>query len=114
MISSVVADAPLPQRDHRRPTRGDLTRPGRPRHRRQAHEVVAVGHAMIARLVWRSTPRALLYAAGAQAYLELAHLVTDGDDFMRLLPVARTARPRQVAARRAAVVALWKWCIRNN
>jgi len=73
-----------------------------------------ITHAMIAGLVWRSTPRALLYAAGAQAYLELAHLVTDGDDFMRLLPVARAARPRQAAARRAAVVTLWKWCIRNN
>jgi len=69
---------------------------------------------MIARLMWRSTPRALLYAAGARAYLELANLATDGDDFMRLLPVAPTARPRHAAARRAAVVALWKWCIRNN
>ncbi|OLB97204.1 MAG: hypothetical protein AUH30_10770 [Candidatus Rokubacteria bacterium 13_1_40CM_68_15] len=73
-----------------------------------------ITHGMIASLVWRSTPRALLYAAGARAYLELAELVTNGDDFMRLLPVARAARPRHAAARRAAVVALWKWCIRNN
>jgi len=73
-----------------------------------------ITHGMIARLMWQSTPRAVLYAAGARAYLELAGLATDGNDFMRLLPVAREARPQSAAARRAVVVALWKWCIRNN
>ena len=73
-----------------------------------------IAHGMIARLVWRSTPRALLYVAAARAYLELTGLVAEGDDVGRLLPVPPAARPRDAAARRAAIVALWKWCIRNN
>jgi hypothetical protein len=66
-------------------------------------------------LARRSTPRALLYAAGALAYVDLAR---SGDarrtDVASLLPLAGRAAPRTPAAARGAVTALWRWCIRNN
>ena len=66
-------------------------------------------------LARRSTPRALLYAAGALAYVDLAR---DGSraptDVRPLLPLADRAAPRTPAAARAAVTALWRWCVRNN
>jgi hypothetical protein len=65
------------------------------------------------RLYWRSTPRALIYAAGALAYRDLA-APRPGRAAERLLPLARAARPRDPEADRRAVVALWRWCVRNS
>jgi hypothetical protein len=65
-------------------------------------------------LVWRSTPRALLYAAGALAYADLAARRPDPDAVARFLPLARRARPLDPQAQRRAVVALWRWCVRNS
>jgi hypothetical protein len=66
-------------------------------------------------LARRSTPRALLYAAGALAYLDLrGHGDADGARIASLLPLAGAAAPRTPAAARRAVTALWRWCIRNN
>jgi hypothetical protein len=64
------------------------------------------------RLFARSTPRALIYAAGVRAYRELAGRPDDDAD--RLLPIARAAGLRDRAARRRAIVALWRWCVRNS
>jgi hypothetical protein len=66
-----------------------------------------------ARLFRRSTPRALIYAAGVRAYRGLAG-APDGEPIERWLPLARGARPRDPAARRRAIVALWRWCVRNS
>ena len=66
-----------------------------------------------ARLFWRSTPRALLYTAGALAYLNLIHDHAP-ETISRLLPVSRRATPRTAAAQRQAIVSLWRWCVRNN
>jgi hypothetical protein len=64
-------------------------------------------------LARHSTPRALLYAAGMLAYLDLAG--TDAPvDVRPLLPLAAPAAPRTPAEARRAVTALWRWCIRNN
>jgi hypothetical protein len=76
-----------------------------------------IAHARMARLALVSTPRALLYVAGALAYLALA-----GRGDRRLLdahvasalPLARADVPREPGAQRRAIVALWKWCVRNN
>jgi hypothetical protein len=71
----------------------------------------------MARLAWTSTPRALLYAAGALAYLAMAGRVEPGavTAFLdRALPLAPFARPRGPAAQRQAIVALWTWCVRNG
>ena len=66
-------------------------------------------------LARRSTPRALLYTAGALAYVDLARAQdVAGADVAALLPLARHAAPRTPAAARGAVTALWRWCIRNN
>ena len=66
-------------------------------------------------LARRSTPRALLYTAGALAYVDLARAQDPaGADVAALLPLARRAAPRTPAAARGAVTALWRWCIRNN
>lgn len=67
-----------------------------------------------ARLFWRGTPRALLYAAGALAYQALATGEAASDDIAALLPARRRAVPRRAEAQRAAIVALWRWCIRND
>jgi hypothetical protein len=65
------------------------------------------------RLVWRSTPRALLYAAGALAYADLDSRRPHPDAIARFLPLARRARPLDPRAQRRAIVALWRWCVRN-
>jgi hypothetical protein len=62
-------------------------------------------------LARHSTPRALLYAAGMLAYLDLAGVDTP-NDVRPLLPLAAAPRTREEA--RGAVTALWRWCIRNN
>jgi hypothetical protein len=66
-------------------------------------------------LARHATPRALLYAAGALAYRDLARPDAAGRaDVASLLPLSRRAAPRTPAAVRGAVTALWRWCIRNN
>jgi hypothetical protein len=67
-----------------------------------------------ARLFLRSTPRALLYAAGARAYLNLAGSGAGSPAITALLPVRRRWLPRDARAERRAVAALWRWCVRNN
>jgi len=64
-------------------------------------------------LARHSTPRALLYAAGMLAYLDLAG-TEPRVDVRPLLPLAAPAAPRTPAETRRAVTALWRWCIRNN
>jgi hypothetical protein len=64
----------------------------------------------VARLIRRSTPRALIYAAGTLAYRDLERPRPD-PTIGRLLPVA--VRPDDPEAHRRAVVALWRWCVRN-
>jgi predicted nucleotidyltransferase len=68
----------------------------------------------IARLFWRGTPRALLYVAGALAHRALGTEGPVSDDIAALLPARREAVPRRPEAQRAAIVALWRWCIRND
>lgn len=73
-----------------------------------------VSYLRAARLFWRSTPRALFYTAAVLAYL---NLVADGHApraISDLLPLRRSAVPRTAAEQRAAVTALWRWCVRNN
>jgi hypothetical protein len=67
-----------------------------------------------ARLFWRSTPRALLYAAGVLAYLALGDAGRPAADVGRLLPLPRALEPRTPEAQRRAITALWRWCIRNH
>jgi len=64
-------------------------------------------------LARHSTPRALLYAAGMLAYLDLAGTGAPVD-VRPLLPLAAPAAPRTPAEARRAITALWRWCIRNN
>jgi len=66
------------------------------------------------RLFWRGTPRALLYAAGALAHQGLETGEAVSDDITALLPARRRAVRRQAEAQRAAIVTLWRWCIRND
>ena len=67
----------------------------------------------VAGLAWRSTPRALAYAAGAHAYLALAgHQPTRGEA-ARLLPGAGPP-PSTAADERATVTTFWRWCVRND
>ena len=65
-----------------------------------------------ARLFRRSTPRALIYAAGALAYRDLRHPTPD-PTIGRLLPIDATAWPEDPTAQRRIIVALWRWCVRN-
>jgi hypothetical protein len=64
-------------------------------------------------LARHSTPRALLYAAGMLAYLDLAGTAA-AVDVRPLLPLAPPALPRTRAEARRAVTALWRWCARND
>ena len=67
------------------------------------------------RLFWTSTPRALIYAAGALAYRDLAAPRPEPAPVDRLLPLGRPAwPPRDRHARRRAIVDLWRWCVRNS
>ena len=68
-----------------------------------------------AALARRATPRALLYVAGTLAYRDLARAGAGGHaDVGSLLPLSARAVPQTPAAARAAITALWRWCIRNN
>jgi hypothetical protein len=67
-----------------------------------------------ARLFWRSTPRALIYAAGALAYRDLHAPPPDRQTIGRLLPLNGSAWPEDPEAQRRAIVALWRWCVRNS
>ncbi len=67
-----------------------------------------------ARLFFSGTPRSLVYAAGAFAYLTLFAPSAALDDVARWLPLARRARPAGHAAARRTVVDLWRWCVRNS
>jgi predicted nucleotidyltransferase len=63
-------------------------------------------------LARHSTPRALVYAAGAAAYLALGQMVPTGAAAARL-PLAGAA-PMGAAGERAAITAFWRWCVRND
>ncbi len=65
-------------------------------------------------LVWRSTPRALLYAAGALAHADLASPRPDPEAVAAFLPLIARARPLDARAQRRTIVALWRWCVRNS
>lgn len=73
-----------------------------------------VSHLKAARLMLSSTPRALLYTAGAMAYRNLADSGAALSTITPRLPLARSAEPRDAAAQRRAIVALWRWCVRNS
>jgi hypothetical protein len=60
----------------------------------------------------RSTPRALVHAAGATAYLALGRARATGAA-ARWLPLAGPG-PRDAAGERAAITAFWRWCVRND
>lgn len=64
-------------------------------------------------LAARSTPRALVHAAGALAYLALDGGEAPSGAAARLLPLADPA-PASAADERAAVTAFWRWCVRND
>ena len=110
------ADAPLPVLLERW-----VAAPSWPRRLRQwarlaIHPVPApqpLSPRRVAGLAWRSTPRALAYAAGALAYLSLAERLPARGHATRLLPVAGPP-PATAAAERAAVTTFWRWCIRND
>jgi hypothetical protein len=67
----------------------------------------------VARLVARSTPRALTYAAGAAAYLALGEDGPASGAAARLLPLGGPP-PASAAGERAAITAFWRWCLRND
>ena len=67
-----------------------------------------------ARLAWRSTPRVLLYVAGALAYHDLPRGPVAPRAIARRLFLARRAMPRDASGQRRAIVALWRWCVRNS
>ena len=66
-----------------------------------------------AALAVRATPRGLVHAAGALAYLALEDGAPPSGAAARLLPLAGPP-PARAAAERAAVVAFWRWCVRND
>lgn len=66
-----------------------------------------------AALALRSTPRALVHAAGALAYLALDETGAPSGAAAQLLPLAGPP-PASAAAERAAIVAFWRWCVRND
>ncbi|MBI2216256.1 MAG: hypothetical protein HYU51_03070 [Candidatus Rokubacteria bacterium] len=66
-----------------------------------------------ARRAVTSTPRALLYTAGALAYLNLHRPTARPSAIARLLFVRRAAR-RDPAAQRQTITLLWRWCVRNT
>jgi hypothetical protein len=63
-------------------------------------------------LARRSTPRALVHAAGAAAYLALGEGRATGAAARRL-PLSGPA-PASAAAERATITAFWRWCVRND
>ena len=67
-----------------------------------------------AALFCRSTPRGLLYAAGALAYLNLARPTATVAQIASLLPVRRSTLGADTIGLRRAITALWRWCVRNT
>ena len=65
-----------------------------------------------AALARRSTPRALAHAAGTLAYLALGE-DTPPAGATGLLPLA-DLHLGTAADERAAVIAFWRWCVRND
>lgn len=110
------ADAPLPDLLER----WTRAQPWRPRARQWAKLAVHPMPAPLplhprraAALALRSTPRALVHAAGTLAYLALDDAVAPSGAAARLLPLAGPP-PVSAAAERAAVIAFWRWCVRND
>ncbi len=66
------------------------------------------------RLSFVSTPRALLYAAGTLALLDLLGPSTRAGRIEPLLFVRAGAVPDDPESQRKAIAALWRWCVRNN
>jgi hypothetical protein len=66
-----------------------------------------------AALAWRSTPRALVYTAGALAYLALGDGGPAAGAAGRLLPLAGPP-PATARAERETIVRFWRWCVRND
>ncbi len=109
-------------------TRGDLTRllrlyvrtPSPMRRVRDWAKLPLTPHAplplrsLLTSLMWRSTPRALLYAAGALAHAGLAATRPDPQTVASFLPLTARARPLDAQAQRRTIVALWRWCVRNS
>ncbi len=109
-------DAPLPRLLERWTT----AQPWRPRARQWAklalHPMPAplpLSPQRALALAARSTPRALVHAAGALAYLALDDTAPPSGDAARLLPLAGPP-PASAQAERAAVIAFWRWCVRND
>ena len=109
-------DAPLPALLERWTT----AQPWRPRARQWAklalHPMpspLPLSVRRAADLARRSTPRALVHAAGALAYLALGEHTRPSGAATRLLPLAGPP-PASAAAERAAVVGFWRWCVRND
>jgi hypothetical protein len=73
-----------------------------------------ISHLGAARLLSRSTPRALLYAAAGRAYLDMAADGPAPEEVWGLLPLPAAARTSTRAGQRQAIVALWQWAIRNR
>ncbi|MBI2203768.1 MAG: hypothetical protein HYU41_07960 [Candidatus Rokubacteria bacterium] len=67
-----------------------------------------------ARLFLTSTPRGLLYAAAALAYLNLVHPTIPPRRIAALLPVQSAALRHRPDAERGVITALWRWCVRNT
>ncbi len=67
-----------------------------------------------ARLFLTSTPRGLLYAAAALAYLNLERPTIPPRRIAALLPVRRSALRHRPDAERGVITALWRWCVRNT
>jgi len=111
------ADAPLPVLLERW-----VARPSRLRRLRQwarlaIHPMPALrplSERRVAGPAWRSTPRALVHAAGAHAYLALAGHVPTRGEAARLLPVAAPASRSAAEERAASVTTFWHLCVRND
>jgi len=109
-------------------TRGDLARllrlyvrtPSPMRRVREWAKLALTPHAPLplralrSSLMWRSTPRALLYAAGALAHADLAAPRPDPRTVASFLPLTARDRPLDAQAQRRTIVALWRWCVRNS
>jgi hypothetical protein len=65
-------------------------------------------------LFCRSTPRGLLYTAGALSYLNLARPTAAPAAIAALLPVRRSTLGTEPDNLRRAITSLWRWCVRNN
>jgi hypothetical protein len=110
------ADAPLPVLLERWVAAPSWARRARQWARLAIHPMPApqpLSPQRVARLAWRSTPRALVHAAGALAYLGLAEHASVRGLASRLLPMAGPP-PATAAAERAAVTTFWRWCVRND